>query len=697
MSRFLAVVLGLLFVVPVQAASLEEYNPPEVGRVRIVRDSFGVPHIIASDERSLYFGAGYAQAEDQLENLYKNYLRAEGRVAEHEGFMGIITDRLARMLQLSELANQRYAELPAAAREHIEGFADGVNYYIEQNRDDVPEWIEPVEPQQVLGFMLFIDTVFAISNCQQDLGRAGIKIGLNAPVPGTEGEVYGSNQFAVAPSRTNTGNAMLSMDPHLPLSGFFRWYEMHLIGPETNVMGACLIGTPDLGMGRTPRTAWCMTVNGPDLGDVFTFEINPDDPTQYKGIDGWETFILHDETMRLGSGKKGQQQTYQWKETSLGPVVAEKDGVAYVFAVPLPTSLDGINQLHEMAKAQTLDEFQASLKPLGLVMFNLVYADADGNIFYISNGRVPRRDTRIGSHDLRPGDQAWARWQGFHDSSELPQVANPPSGFLMNTNSGPQNVTESVAPQPSNYPQYMMTQQANSRSRRLRELLEGDRSLDWEEMHRYATDTRIEAAERQLPEILAALDSYEAKSDEDQETIDQVHQTLADWDRRADLDSRGAVLFHHLVNDKDFGKALKKQDTAALAAATLEVAGEVEETFGSLDVPWQEFSRIERGDVELGIAGSGNTGGAALRPTSGGTRKGRRYCNVGSSYGMIVDFSGDTQSISCLPFGVSENPDSPHFADQMPYYARRDFKPAWFQPAEIAANTESEVVLPSGK
>ncbi len=694
MKQSIAVGICLWFVVPACGATLDDYMPPSSGKVRIVRDSFGVPHIIARDERSLYFGAGYAQAEDQLENLYKNYLRAQGRVAEREGFLGAMTDRIARVLRLSQRARARYGELSPATRVHFEGFTDGVNRYIEENRDEIPEWIEPVEPQELLAFMMFADAVFAIGHCQKDLQRAGIKLGWSGPLPDGEKEVFGSNQFAIAPGRTNTGNAMLSMDPHLPLNSFFRWYEMHLIGPETNVMGACFFGMPDVVMGRTERTAWCMTVNGPDLGDVFTFAIDPEDPSRYRGIDGWETFRVHDETMQFGSGEKAREQTFQWKETSLGPVVAEEDGVAYVFVVPMPATLFGVNQLHEMAHAQTLDGFRRALEPIGLVMFNIAYADADGNIFYFSNGRIPRRDMRIGSHDLRPGEEPWARWKGFHAASELPQVVNPPCGFVMNTNSGPQNVCPEVAPQPSSFPDYMMSQRANSRSRRLRTLLEGDHSLDWQAMHRYATDTRIEEADRHVPQLLADIEAHQDNLGDDRALLNEVAETLAAWDRRADLESRGGVLFHYLWTGKVFAEATG--DFSAVATAIVKAAKEVEKTFGALDVPWKEFSRIKRGEVELGIAGSGNSGGAALRPTSGGMKKGQRFCNVGSSYGMIVDFSGDTQAISCLPFGVSEDPSSPHFADQLPYYAKRDYKPVWFLPADIEQNQESEVVLSSG-
>ncbi len=695
MIRIIAVGICLGFVVPACGAVLDDYMPPPSGKVRIVRDSFGVPHIIARDERSLYFGAGYAQAEDQLENLYKNYLRAQGRVAEREGFLGVVTDRLARLLRISERAHARYGELLPATRVHIEGFTDGVNHYIEENRAEIPDWIEPVEPQQLLAFMMFIDAVFAIGHCQKDLQQAGIKLGWSGPLPDAKSEVFGSNQFAISPGRTNTGSALLSMDPHLPLSGFFRWYEMHLIGPETNVMGACFFGMPDVVMGRTARTAWCMTVNGPDLGDVFTFAIDPDDPTRYRGLDGWETFHVHDETMRLGSGPKAREQKFQWKETSLGPVVAEQDGVAYVFAVPMPATLVGVNQLYDMAQAQTLDDFRQALKPIGMVMFNILYADADDNIFYISSGRIPRRDTRISSHDLRPGDEPWARWKGFHAASELPQVANPPSGFLVNTNSGPQNVTPELAPQPSSYPEYMMSYKANSRWRRLHALLDADRSLDWKEMHQYATDTHIEEADQHVPQLLADIESHQGTLGDDREMVNQVAKTLSQWDRRTDLDSRGAVLFHYLWKGKAFAK--DAEDFSTVTESIVAAAKKVKKTFGTLDVPWGEFSRIKRGEIELGIAGSGSTGGAALRPTSGGQRKGHRYCNVGSSYGMIVDFSGATQAISCLPFGVSEDPASPHFADQLPYYVKRNYKPVWFQPEEIEKNRESEVVLSSGE
>jgi acyl-homoserine-lactone acylase len=120
-----------------------------------------------------------------------------------------------------------------------------------------------------------VEVAFCAGHSRGDLSRAGIRLaGLDLPDPDNSLQ-YGSNQFAVAPQRSGTNAAQLSMDPHLPHYGFYRWYEMHLVGPDLNLMGACFFGTPYPSMGRTARSAWCMTVNGPDLGDVFVFDIHP--------------------------------------------------------------------------------------------------------------------------------------------------------------------------------------------------------------------------------------------------------------------------------------------------------------------------------------------------------------------------------------------------------------------------------------
>jgi len=682
-----------------EGGEIAKYEPPGSGQVKIVRDKFGVPHVIAGDDLALLYGVGYAQAEDQLENLTKNFLRAKGRVAEHEGLPELPLDHLARMLQLEKRAEAALAVLPDSTRQHLEAFTGGINAYLAEHRSEYPEWVQPVKPVDVVGFALFVDTMFCVSHCRDDLEKAGVKIGLLADDRsgksrlGTSPAEFGSNQFAIRPARSATGSVLLSMDPHLRHNSFFRWYEMHLVSPSLNVLGASFFGMPYVSMGRSEKTAWCMTVNGPDLGDVFVFDVNPDNPEQYRDLDGWKPLIKHEEvyTVRGNNGKSGQQKIV-WHETELGPAVKVSNGKAYVFALPFAEGPNRVQQLYEMGRAQSLTEFKKALEPLGLVMFNIVYGDTAGDIFYISNMRVPKRDTRIDSHKLRPGDEAWARWQGFHRMEELPQVTNPPAGFLLNCNSGPQNVCPDVAPKPEDFPPYMMSYKANSRSRRLHELLNQDESITFEELHKYAIDTHVEAAEEWVPLITLTIREQADHIKGDKELYKQVGHVLDAWDQRTDLASRGAVLFVALMRDKEFVQAALDVDYDKANAALLRVAAALKEKFGALDVPWSEFSRIRRGTVEVGVALCGITGpeiGAALRPNYGDFRDGKRFCTGGSSYGMLVDFAGPTRAVSCLPFGVSEHPDSAHFADQLPLYVKGEFKPAWFWPEELRENTES--------
>lgn len=683
-----------------RAVALDEYNPPPVGSVKIVRDKFGVPHIIARDARSLLYGAGYVQAEDQLENLYVNMLRGEGRSAEREGLSQVIFDHLMRLLEVPRRARDAAAALTGDDREHLAAFCAGVNAYLAEHRQEVPAWIEPIEPHHVVGFAMFVDTMFCVSHCRDDLEKAGLKLVALDSLLADREVAFGSNQFAISPHRSATGAALLSMDPHLPHSGFFRWYEMHLVGPDVNVMGACFYGSPYVSMGRTPHSAWCMTVNAPDLGDVFEFELNPENPNQYKGPDGWREFAVTQETYDIATPAGKTQNRMMCKRTDAGPVVVERNGKAYVFALPVLDGQSRVRQLYQMARAKNVGEFKQALEPLGIAMFNMVYADTAGDIFYVSNGRVPRRDLRIDSHALRPGDQAWARWQGFHPLADMPQVQNPKSGYLLNTNSGPQNVTPDEAPRPEDFVPYLMGQKANSRWRRLAELLAEDRSITWDEMHDYAIDTKLEAGTEHTAAIVSLLRAQNAAGDE---LVAEAIRVLDAWDQRTDLASRGAALFIHLWTDDDFVTAVEGNDGPAAVARVKAIAAAFRQQFVSLDAPWSDFSRVRRGEVELGVAGCGvhktkngkgrETIGATLRPSGGEIKQGRRYLAGGSSYGMLVDFAGPTRAVSCLPYGVSGNPKSPHFADQLPLYVEGKFKPAWFFPAELAENVESERVL----
>lgn len=671
---------------------LASYDPPAPNKVRISRDHYGVPHVVAGDNASLYYGAGYAVAEDQLERLALNYLAANGRSAQILGLDELQHDILVRSLGLVERAEAGYAALVPERKAMIDAYAAGINHAI-ANASNRPNWVQPVKPQDCIAFSLYVNSMFAVEHGIEDLRRNGIKLA-DRPLQAVERN-WGSNQFAIAPHRSATGACLLSMDPHLPHSGFFRWHEMHLVGPNVNAMGASLVGLPFIGMGRTETTAWCMTVNAPDLGDVFQLELDPKRPGLYRTSDRWEEFVSLSEVFRIKTDEGTIEKTLPITRSRFGPVVARDDKHAYTIRIDIPPGDASVEQGYRMMTATNLTEFKSALELQGLLMFNLMFADQQGDIFYVSNGRVARRDERINSHQVRPAAEAWADWTGIHSIDDLPQVTNPSSGYLLNTNSGPQNVTSNEAPDPTQYPAYMIGHKANSRSRRLAHLLSHDESITWEEMLSYATDTRLEL-DQPFEKLVATLrKKTDGTRDMQRERVQQILQVLDGWDRRADLDSKGTVLFYHLITDEALVAALNSDDATKVQTRAAILADAVHSQFGSLDVAWQEFSLIQRGERVLGVAGWMPTKlvGSALRPLGGVVREGKHYCGGGSSYGMLVDFAGSTRSVSCLPFGVSEDPESKHFDDMLPLFCQRKFKPTWFLPDELKKNTESEQVM----
>jgi acyl-homoserine lactone acylase PvdQ len=248
-----------------------------------------------------------------------------------------------------------------------------------------------------------------------------------------------------------------------------------------------------------------------------------------------------------------------------------------------------------------------------------------------------------------------------------------------------------------------MGHEANSRSRRLSALLAADEKITVDEMRAYATDTHVEAADLWLDKMIGRIKDHLATNAatvaaDDGVLLKEVVEVLGDWDRRADLDSRGGALFFVICTQPEFPAALDEPEFDKGTDVILKQARLARQRWGALNAPWSDFCRIRRGEVELGLVGCGHgenqfASFITLRPSFGPVRDERMYSIGGSSYGMVVDFSGGIHAVSCLPFGVSQHPQSKHFADQLPLYAKAHFKPAWFDPVEIREHAESEKIL----
>ncbi|HEV2471880.1 MAG TPA: penicillin acylase family protein, partial [Chthonomonadales bacterium] len=394
---------------------------PQAGHITIYRDSYGVPSISAARLDDALYGLGYVMAQDDAVQMARNYKQARGRLAEVDGYNALLVDGFLRSLGIEQMAQEEAGKLNASMAGHIQAFCDGANRALAERRASLPAWIKPFTPVDVLAEAQLINAAFALEDIRNQL------------LPST-----GSNQFAVAPSRSATGHAIVSTDPHLPWSGLFAWYEFSLYCPEMNFHGVTIPGAPFGAIGHNDHVAWSATNDSPRLYDFFTVKTDPAKPDRYNYFGQWRTFEMI--PIDLNYVDHGVMKTMHQvvKRTAWGPMVPFRNQ-----AVQLTMLGDWsiLTETLKMDEARSAADFRNALRPLGLSMWNLVYGDTSGNIGYQYNARVPKRDPEFDYTKPRPGDDPKAKWGPLWSLDELPHAENPSSGLLVNCNSAPDLTT----------------------------------------------------------------------------------------------------------------------------------------------------------------------------------------------------------------------------------------------------------------
>lgn len=455
------------------------------GEVDITRDRYGVPHIVGASEEDVYFGLGFAHAQDRLWQMEFQRRVSAGRLSEIIGEETVKTDMFLRTLGARRKADLALQHLDADTLSTLEAYTAGVNEYINNHADVLPPeflilrtgmapwtlgdsvaWVKMMalslganmkNEAMAAQFLTFLPPEKVTDlfppypgdkrlPIQGDLAQyyASLDIDLMmAEAPRDPADIRGSNNWVLSGDRTSTGKPLLSNDPHLGYGTPAVWYFAHLQAPGLNVIGATLPGVPMVILGRNDRISWGFTNTGPDVQDLFIERINPDNPNQYQTPDGWADFTVINEVIRV---KNGADIPLTVRETRHGPVMsdadtaiadANKDG--YVMALQWTALLEKDESLRAgqmLGKAGNFKEFREALKFYNAPQQNMVYADIDGNIGWVAPGRVPMRhpeNKAIGRQPV-PGWDPIYDWQGFIPFDELPQALNPANGYIMTAN-----------------------------------------------------------------------------------------------------------------------------------------------------------------------------------------------------------------------------------------------------------------------
>jgi len=679
--------------------------------VTIYRDAFGVPHVVGGTDAAAAFGFAYAQAEDNFWQIEDNYVRAMGRAAEVHGEDALVDDWISRALEISELSIEEYATADPSLRVLLEGFADGLNYYVLKHPDVTPRLIEQFEPWHPLAFIRYLyyqrgflgatgirgSELAAAFELFTGRTAANLAARVSTAPPSSE---TGSTSWAVAPSKSASGSAMLLINPHLPFFGPSQVYEGHVMSEDGwNFSGYTRFGFPLPYIGFNETLGWMSTDNAADQQDLFVVTFDDDSrPLAYRYDDAYRTAREWVDSLAFltDSGVESIEATF--RRTHHGPVVGVRDGSLLAVKMAKFEVQGWLDQWYRMTKSRTLDEFMSVVSRLDMLFGNILYADQAGNIFYVYNAAVPRRSEEFDWTRPVDGSDPATEWNGYHPISELPQLLNPATGWLQSCNGSPFLLTSQGNPDPADFPNYMVREGDNPRHRQARRILDSQDEFTFEEWARYAYTTHLIQAEDDVARLVAEWRDLRMQDVPRAANLTQPITLLRHWDRVSTVGSEAMTLYVMWGEERRALERAQSPISWADVTALERAVDRLDEAWDTWRVPWGEINRLQRNHTSgnepfsddrpsIPIAGAPGWTGPMFTFTAveeEGQR--RRYGTHGNSYVAVVEFGPEVSARSLHVFGASADPASPHFFDQAARYSAGDFKPAWLSLTDVQEN-----------
>jgi len=681
--------------------------------VTITRDNWGIAHVHGKTDADAVFGMIYAQAEDDFNRVETNFINSQGRLAEAEGESAIWQDlRMKLFIDPAEMKAD-YESSPAWLKTLMDAWADGLNFYLTTHPDVKPRVITHFEPWMALTFSegsiggdietINLDRLRAFyDNKPSAIARIDDE---------TESEPGGSNGIAVAPSNTKGHHALLLINPHT--SFYFRSELQGTSDQGLNAYGAATWGQFFIYQGFNEHCGWMHTSSAVDAIDEYLETISKRGDTYYYKYGNEERPVEAGKiTVPYKTDNGMRHRTFIVYRTQHGPIIRAQDG-KWVSVALMNDPVKALTQSFTRTKATDYKSFKQTMELHTNSSNNTIFADASGNIAYFHGNFIPRRNPKFDWTKPVDGSNPETDWHGLLSIDESPNLLNPGSGWLYNSNNSPWSAAGFSSPKQSDYPKYVDNGVESARGLHAVRVLENKKDFTIDTLRDAAYDSYLTWFEKPVPALIKAWDNATTGDPLKAKLSDQI-AALRSWDLRWSANSVPTSLAVYWADDLQRSlrsdartagisfpdyvstKAAPEQLLKSLAAASDKLAAD----FGTWKTPWGDINRFQRltddivhpftdagPSIPVGFTSAvwGSLASFGARPYKGSKKI---YGTSGNSFVAVVEFGPTVRAIAVTAGGESGNPASPHFNDQAKRYSTGDLREVYFYPAQLKRHTE---------
>lgn len=687
--------------------------------IEIIRDNWGIPHVYGKTDADAVFGLMYAQCEESFERVEYNYIERLGRLSEIEGEAYLYHDLQTRLIYDTSEAINDYKNAPAWLKELLHAFADGVNFYLAKNPSVQPKLLNTFQPWYALMFtdggLTATQTGGSTLSELRALYGPGLKsTALNENRNDPRVNLDGSNAFAIAPSKSATGKAMLYINPHV---NFYFRTEAHMVSEEgLNAYGAVTWGQFFVFQGFNERCGWMHTSSLADASDLYEESIvDKNGDIYYEYEDSLRKVDSKEHYFKVKTREGGQDRHVSIKTfyTHHGPVVGSRNN-KWISLREENRTMNGLIQSWQRTKAKSFKEFEKSMQISANNSCNTMYADADGNIAYWHGNFVPQRDSNFDYTRPVDGKTRLTEWKPSHSPEALVYLKNPSSGWLQNCNSSPFYATTNPGLDSKKYPEYMAPDGENFRSMRAIKLLSESNKLSLDSMVAIGYDRYLAAFDSMLPPLIEAYDALKPK-DSLYVFLKEPMTHLKEWNRYSDVSSIATTLaieWGYKILDRGISLMTTEQESNQVRQFTLmtrnspprerlellrDLIRDLEKIYGTWKLRWGQIVRFQRTNGEMKPSFDDNKistpvgfstalFGCLPAYESVFAKTYKSYGVAGNSFVAAVEFGEKVRAKSIVAGGQSYNPASPNFKDQVEMYLSGKLKDVNFYKEDVVRN-----------